>query len=174
MTAAKSPPAIGFLTAVEHAEFGIFGGYLILNAAGRPLEFHCTAPVKANRAQEILYGPTLRDYLFEQIAPALLAKAKVTPLMVCSDLPAMLAGAATIALPLVMIVAEHDEPACGDTVSFPLGMNFARLPRNRASEQPAIEDRWRQLSAEQLDLLEPFARIREALEEAQKAARPAA
>ena len=68
--AARSVPAIGFLTAVEHAEYGFFGGYLIVNAAGRPLEFHCTAPVKATRAQEILYGPTLRDYLYEQIAPA--------------------------------------------------------------------------------------------------------
>src|SRR3954471_11619298 len=26
-----SPPAIGFLTAMEHAEHGLFGGYLLLN-----------------------------------------------------------------------------------------------------------------------------------------------
>ena len=59
----KSAACLGFLTVVEHAELGLLGGYLLLNAAGRPLEFHCTAPVKPNRAQEILYGPTLRPYL---------------------------------------------------------------------------------------------------------------
>ena len=51
---AKSKPALGFLTVVEHPQYGLFGGYLVLNLAGRPLEFHCTAPIKPNRAQEIL------------------------------------------------------------------------------------------------------------------------
>ena len=64
----KSLPAIGFLTVVTIPDQGLVGGYLVLNAAARPLEFHCTTPVRANRAQEILYGPTLRPYLFgEQI-----------------------------------------------------------------------------------------------------------
>ncbi len=165
--AAKSPSAIGFLTAVEHAEFGIFGGYLLLDAAGRPLEFHCTAPVKASRAQEILYGPTLRDYLYEQIAPALLAKAKAAPALVCTDVKSLRVEAG---VPLVMILAEDEVQAGGDAVTFRLGTNWASLPAQRAAEQPAIENRWQQLSAVQLDLREPFGRIREALEEAQKAA----
>lgn len=54
--AGKSTIALGFLTVVEHKQHGLFGGYLVLNQVGRPLEFHCTAPVKPNRAQEILYG----------------------------------------------------------------------------------------------------------------------
>jgi hypothetical protein len=167
MTAAAKSPAIGFLTAVEHGEFGIFGGYLILNAAGRPLEFHCTAPVKANRAQEILYGPTLREYLYEQIAPALFAKAKVTPALVCTDVKSLRVDTD---LPVVMIVADEDAQDGGEAVTFRLGANWASLPAVRAAEQPAIVDCWRQLSAGQLDLQEPFGRIREALEEAQKAA----
>lgn len=167
MTAAAKSPAIGFLTAVEHAEFGIFGGYLILNAAGRPLEFHCTAPVKANRAQEILYGPTLRDYLYEQIAPALFAKAKATPALVCTDVKSLRVDGE---VPLVTILAEEEAPSGGDTTTFRLGANWASLPPQRAAEQPAIENRWQQLSAGGLDLREPFGRIREALEEAQKAA----
>ena len=68
----KSQPALGFLTVLEHAQHGLMGGYLVLNPAGRPLEFHCTTPIKPNRAQEILYGPTLEPYLFgEQIGKAL-------------------------------------------------------------------------------------------------------
>ena len=72
MAAAHVPSSrlMGFLTVVEHPEFGLFGGYLLLNWAGRPLEFHCTAPLKPNRAQEILYGPTLEPFLYgEQMPP---------------------------------------------------------------------------------------------------------
>ena len=39
MSSATKPVAcLGFLTVVEHAELGLLGGYLLLNAAGRPLE----------------------------------------------------------------------------------------------------------------------------------------
>src|SRR6266404_1210747 len=58
---AASEAAVGFLTVVSSEPHGLVGGYLVLNALGRPLEFHCTAPVKPNRAQEILYGATLQS-----------------------------------------------------------------------------------------------------------------
>jgi hypothetical protein len=48
------------------------------------------------------------------------------------------------------------------------------VPIEGAGERPIIEDRWRQICADPLDLLEPFVRIRQALEEAQRAVRPAA
>ena len=85
MSAAATSAAVGFLTVVEDDEFGLCGGYLLLSVTGRPLEFHCTAPVRASRAQEILYGRALRGYLFELIGPALLQKAKLTPALVCIE-----------------------------------------------------------------------------------------
>src|SRR5438067_12582257 len=88
----KSADCLGFLTVVENAELGLLGGYLLLNAAGRPLEFHCTAPVKPNRTQEILYGPTLKPYLYgEQIGRTLLEKSKLKPIIVCTDSEPVLA-----------------------------------------------------------------------------------
>ncbi len=82
----KSKPALGFLTVIEDPQQGLFGGYLVLNMAGRPLEFHCTAPIQPNRAQQILYGPTLQPYLFgEQIAQTLFTKAKTQPLVLLAD-----------------------------------------------------------------------------------------
>jgi hypothetical protein len=171
--AAKTASGIGFLTVVEHAEFGFFGGYLILNAAGRPLEFHCTAPVKPSRAQEILYGPTLRHYLYEQMAAALLAKGKTVPHLLCTDLPAMLAARPPEqAMVLVPDADETDTSAA--LVRISLGGQRVALPAADAHLQAAIEAHWREASAEQIDLREPFGRIREALEEAQKAARAAA
>src|SRR6266576_6035917 len=87
----RSIPCLGFLTVVENAELGLIGGYLLLNPAGRPLEFHCTAPVKATRTQQILYGPTLLPFLYgEQIGQTLLKRSKRSPVVVCTDVEAML------------------------------------------------------------------------------------
>src|SRR3954469_4212479 len=88
---AKSVPTLGFLTVVEHPQHGLFGGFLLLTMNGRPLEFHCTAPVKPSRAQQILFGPTLAPYLYgEQIAQTLIAKAGITPCVVWTDQAAVL------------------------------------------------------------------------------------
>src|SRR5688572_14135678 len=63
----KALAAFGFLTVLESPEHGLFGGYLVLSPQGRPLEFRCSTPVIASRAQEILYGPTLRPYLLADV-----------------------------------------------------------------------------------------------------------
>lgn len=170
----RTPAALGFLTVTEHAELGLFGGYLVLNSAGRPLEFHCTSPVKPNRAQEILYGPTLRPYLFgEQIGQTLISKAKNEVALVCTDLAACLAARELIERPMLLIQAADQ------TAEYELGTRFS-LGKNEvatAAKFAADEELARGVHAmlgDSVDLLEPFARIREALEEAQKSVRPAA
>src|SRR5688572_6385653 len=106
----KALPTIGFLTVVEDAEWGLTGGLLILNAAGRPLEFHCTAPLRPNRAQEILYGDTLRPFLYgEQIGQTLLVKARSETLFVCTDLEPVLGVREAVSMPVVLI-RDRQEP----------------------------------------------------------------
>jgi hypothetical protein len=164
----KPSPCLGFLTVIENAELGLIGGYLLLNAAGRPLEFHCTAPIKASRTQEILYGPTLKPFLYgEQIGQTLLAKSKLAPLVVCTDSEPVLSVREFTGFPVVLLLNAKDAR------SFSLGMNeVATVPRFE-SDEPTIRDHW-PAQADHLDLLEPFTRIREALDEAQRAARQAA
>src|SRR5687767_11333073 len=53
---------LGFLT-VFAAETGFLGGYLVTNSWGRPLEFRLSTAVQPNRVQQILYGPTLAEYV---------------------------------------------------------------------------------------------------------------
>src|SRR5262245_11185744 len=107
--------AVGFLTVVNSEPHGLFGGYLVLNALGRPLEFHCTAPVKPNRAQEILYGSTLEPYIYgEQIGQTLLLAAKVDVPLVCTDLPAAMAVAELATQPVVLI-QYGDEASAHDS-----------------------------------------------------------
>jgi hypothetical protein len=83
---------LGFLTVIDQSRTGLIGGYLILNQAGRPLEFHCTTPLKPNRTQEILYGNTLEPFLCgEQIARTLLIRSKVPVSYILTNTAAVLA-----------------------------------------------------------------------------------
>jgi hypothetical protein len=136
------PLALGFLTVVDSAPHGLIGGYLILNAHARPLEFHCTVPIRANRAQEILYGPTLEPYLYgEQIAGTLVKTSKLQPLAVFTDCPAALAAAAHVDPPLWLIMPpvndEADANGSGEearspnTITSTMGGGSAASPTRR-------------------------------------------
>jgi hypothetical protein len=178
MTVANKPtlPAFGFLTVVEQPEWGLVGGYLVVNAGGRPLEFHCTAPVKANRTQEILYGRTLRSYLCgEQIGPALLTKAKLESMFVLIDDPALFQVRDSVTMPVAFIGAET--AAASSTNDgwhlFEIEKTKLVLESRYAADHSRMLDLW-QTHGHGFDLTEPFDRIRAALEEAQKSYRPAA
>src|SRR3972149_9800270 len=100
----------GYLSAVESAEHGYFGGYLLVSPLGRPGEFHCAAPIRPSRAQEILYGPTLQPYLLgEQIAGTLLANAQTKPKIILTDQPSVLCHRAKFDVPIVYLVPASDD-----------------------------------------------------------------
>ena len=187
MTASdKRPlPAFGFLTIVEQADLGSIGGYLVLNAAGRPLEFHCTVPVKPNRAQEILFGRTLKPFLFgEQIGATLLGKTKLQPLLVFTDSVPALAVREFSSVP-VLLVPRVPEPVVGEPavevavevgpslLSFSLGKQTVAALSHAGTDREEALSQWLPIF-DGLDLHEPFARIREAIEEAQRGARSGA
>lgn len=177
--AAKTDPGIGFYT-VEYSErAGWIGGYLVLNRGGRPLEFHCTLPVQPSRAHEILYGPALRAHLIgEAIGPVLLARARVRPILICCDQPEALKIEATNDLPIGLVgeAAESEEgpitrESLPDYCDVQLAGATLYVPLEHESRAQAAAETFEDLP----DLLEPFSRIREAIQEAQqKGARPAA
>jgi len=190
MTASGSKPlhTVGFLTVRETAEHGYLGGYLVLNPAGRPLEFHCTVPVIPNRAQEILYGPTLKPFIYgEQIGQTLVNKAKSSPVFVCVDVEAALTLADHASCPVLLVCpdatdppprayrhdAAHGGPPASHTklATFALGNNQVSLPAERGDDRDTVTTQWQALTTE-LDLWEPFGRIHEAIEEAQRGATP--
>ncbi|MDR1141839.1 MAG: hypothetical protein LBL62_09115 [Planctomycetaceae bacterium] len=95
---------LGFLTVTNQPRLGLIGGYLILNQAGRPLEFHCTTPLKPNRTQEILYGNTLEPFLYgEQIAKTLLIRSKVPVSYIFTNTSAVLAVQEHIETPVFYV-----------------------------------------------------------------------
>ncbi len=181
----KSVPSVGFLTVQEFADLGLIGGYLILNAVGRPLEFHCTAPVRPNRAQEILYGPTLAPFLYgEQIGQTLVAKGKSRPMFVCTDVEPVLSAREFVSAPVVLIT-KGDEAASGQhrldaahatpapmtrkLLRFQLASHQAAVAEEHTRDRDKVVEQW-QTHASAMDLLEPFSRLREAIEEAQRGA----
>ena len=104
--------SLGFLSVRRHPEHGYFGGYLITNQIARPLEFHCTMPVKPRRAQMLLYGPTMDAFVCgEQIAKALVGKAKVKPDIVLTDCAAVLALATVSDVAAGLLHFEPESPS---------------------------------------------------------------
>jgi hypothetical protein len=182
--------SLGFLTVCEQEDQSLFGGLLVLNISGRPLEFHCTAPVRPNRAQEILYGPTLRPYLYgEQIGRALMERLSAAPALVFTDVEPALALRPLTKVPVVYVGAEpepnassgvtaridapHATPAPSGSLRlqrFRLGPWQLAVPQAHAEDESRVVGHW-QSYADDFDLSEPFGRIREAIEEARRAAR---
>lgn len=109
---------------------------------GRPLEFHCTEPVRPSRAQEILFGATLREHVCgEQIGAALLAKTKIPIGFLLTRGGATAAAGREAGLTTLVLDEAPDH--------VPAGSPLERL-------------------AESIDPAEPFERVAEAIREAQR------
>ena len=172
---------LGFLAALETDDRAFVAGLLVTNRYGRPLEFQCTAPVKANRAQEILYGPTLKPYLWgEQIGGALISKSRSRPLFVCTNQLDTFAVRTAVEVPVLQITQPGAVAAVGPDrdhqgiqpaqEQLTLGPYAGRVSRSHPGDRRAIEAAWKAHLVD-LNLREPFARIRDAIGEAQRAAR---
>lgn len=136
---------VGFLTTVESPSHGIFGGYLLVDGLGRPLEFHCTTPIRVSRAQQILYGPTLEWHLHgRQIGGTLLAGASLEPGVVLVDQPPLLHVQPLTRLPVALVTPVENDPIAREGLCL----------KYKDCLPP-------------IDLEEPFERIRAAINEAQ-------
>ncbi|MCA9266027.1 MAG: hypothetical protein KDA60_19340 [Planctomycetales bacterium] len=183
----KEVPTVGFLTVVNIDGLGRIGGLLILNPRGRPLEFHCTRPVKTNRAQEILYGPTLDAFLHgENIARKLLERASTSPSVVCTDEASVLAVHAFQKRPILYVTdapqavrrqASAPTPDAspvfrvdrwdGTLSPFTLDDQTVWIPTQDWERRALAESFWEK-HRPGFELAEPFSRIHEALDEAQR------
>jgi hypothetical protein len=183
----------GYLSILQSPEHGYFGGYLIVSPLGRPMEFHCTAPIWPSRAQEILYGPTLRSYVMgDQIAGALLSAARLTPRLVLTDQAEVVCAKRPSEMSFVLVLSRQasDNEATiattllGDTASRqavqpelstmpPWSEPFTAvgyLVRHLCAAGSRSCDIIDLLSilAKRVEIEEPFGRIHEAIREAQR------
>lgn len=157
----NDPFRMGFLTAIEDAERGFVGGLLVTNRFGRPLEFQCTAPVKPNRAQQILYGPTLRPFvLAELLGRTLLEKVGVKPHLVLIESEEIL----ELRQHVPMTVAFLADRVAGSEQSLAFGKHFIAFHPDYPDDPQDVARHSKSIPAD-ADLREPFERVREALAE---------
>jgi hypothetical protein len=179
----------GYLTVLEHNSYGLLGGYLIIDDRGRPLEFHCTAPVQPSRAEQILYGSTLGPCLVgEQIGGGLVAAARLRPKVILIDQLDLSFLGPQHEIATVLLVASTDRGSAGDSSeprlgrvddpsslprtagtttrhSFQVDRYRFELPPNGAGDRNIVSRLLESLS-QRVDLAEPFERIHLAIREA--------
>ena len=172
--ATTSPPPpmanaiVGFLSIVTDAT-GVFGGYLVTNAWGRPLEFRLSTAVQPNRVQQILYGTTLAEYLHaDLIGKTLVDRTGVAPQLIVVDTLPALALRHKVEVPVVAIRLAGQSAEQDVTVIHHDRCSTGLLYLSKfAADRPRIDDLLTRLD-DAIDLAEPFARIRDAVAEARK------
>ncbi|WP_425394922.1 hypothetical protein [Aeoliella sp.] len=156
--------AFAFLTVLEDPAACMLGGLLVVNRRGRPVEFHCTAPIAFSRAEEILFGPTLRPHFYcERIGAALLAKLTTDVALVVVNQLDCWPVAELTAKPVVLVDPSRVETSSpsGESSSG----SAACLDQLDPVQRPEAERLLGELSR-YVDLSEPFERITEAIREA--------
>ncbi len=176
----NSLPAFGFLTVVEDEQHGFFGGYLVLSELGRPLEFHCSTPVLPSKAQRILYGRTLRSFVLgELIGQTLVQKTQLPVQVLLTDLEEML-GVGLFWRGDLAWVSRCREPVPNDLTQSSSAPTTPERPSLAVDDyqltgsstccwSPAALNEVLTPLVSYVDLAEPFERIREAIQEAQRA-----
>jgi hypothetical protein len=164
-------PNLGFLTVIQE-QGGYLGGYLVTNSWGRPLEFRLSTAVQPNRVQQILYGGTLKPYVFaDLIGKTLVEKTPLSVQFVVTDCEPLLDLRLHCSMPVAWFAATEDK--------LTQAMEQAGAGIRRLGSHPLIchprylddADAIRPLLDRcevAVDLAEPFGRIREALGEARK------
>jgi hypothetical protein len=163
--AAKQACNYGFMTVVTVPDLGLCGGLLVVSENGRPKEFHCTAPVNANLAQQILYGRTLNGFLFcDQIGLALYQQAKGPIELLVTNNPELLELSQAINIPVAVLDSVEAIP--------PTHARQLEIDRTTCTIVGGSKDGFQKTDIllrrfnETLPLSEPFERINRAIEEA--------
>jgi hypothetical protein len=154
---------IGFLTAIEIGDGGFVGGLLVADRFGRPLEFQCTTPVKPNRTQALLYGPTLVPFLLgELLSKTLIDRVGIKPDVLLTNREEML-EVRRLVDQIVLFAVSGSEPSA-DARTVKVG---AKLFQTHADFPDDLEAARRQTSvvSAESDLHEPLERVGEALGE---------
>jgi len=149
-----------FLT-VKYFEQGqaIRGGSLVTDDKTRPIEFRCTSPIRPNEYQRVLYGKTLDSYVFVDLigTPLVTATKESIDLALVED-ERFLEIRPNVKVPVVLLALSGQD---GTAPSVTL-----RTHPRFETEEAAVRSQLIPLFNEQRDLLEPFERVRLALDQA--------
>lgn len=174
LTAIPDNPNLAYLAVIDVDGLGTCGGMLVVNGLGRPVEFHCSTPVRASRTQEVLYGRTLQQYLnCDLVGRAMLEHCRGGSTVLVVRQPELMALHSLTDRPLALIGSATAgdasvTSAAAESFTPPAGQILQLL--GKAEDLERSEAALRRLAAV-LPLEEPFGRIDEAIREAHAAGR---
>jgi len=161
-TAGKSPAdiTICYLTCPKDAATAFLGALMVTDSRGRPLHFSFVSPVRPTRVQRILYGSTLEEHVkIDVISQKLLSDIPFSPDVIFVDTEDMLSVRRIVDIPTAFLAkrqAPENDPTRLTTLQYNTGSNMddqETVGRILSTLEPFV------------DLVEPFARMREALKE---------
>ena len=154
---------LAFIEVTVFSDGSIRGGILTTDIETRPFEFRVTSPIKPTQVQQILYGASLKDYVYGELICAPLVKATKEKLsMVLTKDNYLIAMRPLVPTPVILIQSSGSQVGGGIKPGIlSAHQNF----QNELTYAYAILDP----IAKKHDLLEPFERLRLALNEVHKA-----
>jgi hypothetical protein len=150
---------IAFIDVTVFSDGSIRGGILTTDIETRPYEFRVTSPVKPTQVQQILYGASLKDYIYGELICAPLIKATKEKIsFVLTKERYILEIRHLVAVPIILVL--YNDSFAGDgvkPVSFQAHKNFSNeLTYAQTVLAPIMQKR---------DLTEPFERLKLAMTE---------
>jgi len=160
---------LGFLR-VALTDQGYVGGLLVTNHFGRPLEFQCTTPVRPNRTQEILYGPTLEPFICsELIGKTLYERLGIKPHFIIVQQDNLLELRRQIDVPIGFLLEESAAPATlPDQTLIQFGRQRLQLHSEFLEDLETLAPIQSKMTAD-ADMREPLERVADALKETLRA-----
>jgi hypothetical protein len=155
---------LGFLRVAE-TDQGYVGGLLVTNHLGRPLEFQCTTPVRANRTQQILYGPTLEPFIYsELIGKTLFERLSIRPQVIIMQQVNLLELRRQIEVPVLCLIEGNPPRDLPDQQRVQLGRQLFQLHADFGEDLEKTQGLQKRVPGE-ADMLEPLERVSDALKE---------
>jgi hypothetical protein len=150
---------LAFIDVMLFPDGSIRGGILTTDIETKPYEFRVTSPIKPTQTQQILYGSSLKDYVYGELICIPLIKATKEKLsMVLAKDNYLMAMRPLVSVPVILM---HQSTAqVGDGIK-PGTLSAHRNFQNELTYAYTILDP----ISKKHDLLEPFERLRLALSE---------
>jgi hypothetical protein len=150
---------LAFMDVAVFSDGSVRGGILTTDIQTRPYEFRVTSPIKPTQVQQILYGESLKDYVYGELICAPLIKATKENLsVVLAKAPYILAVRPLVSVPVILV--HHDQQSTGDGIT-PVSLSGHKNFQNELSFAQTLLAPVMQSH----DLTEPFERLRLAINE---------
>jgi hypothetical protein len=150
---------LAFIDVIVFSDGSIRGGILTTDPETRPYEFRVTSPIKPTQIQQMLYGASLKDYVYGELICAPLVKAtKETLSLVLAKEPYIVAMRPLVSVPVILVHQDGKSP--GDGLK-PVNLSAHKGYQGELSFAQTILAPVMQSH----DLTEPFERLKLALNE---------